>query len=137
MDLQSAFRARLKANATITALVGTRVDWGDRPSSSALPAIVLTKVSPGREWTHGGPDPLVNPRVQIDIFGASTAQISPIASALQSEMEREDDVTVGGWTFHPPGMLQIDQWPGPEDLIGGGKAYRIIQDYSFWARPSA
>lgn len=136
MDLQAAFRARLLANATIASLSGGRVSWGDRPTSTALPAAVLTKVSPGRGWTHEGPDPLVNPRVQIDLYGASFAQIGPIAAALQAEMERDDAVTVGGWTFHPPGMLQIDQWPGPEDLLGGGKAYRIMHDYSFWARPA-
>lgn len=136
MDLQSAFRSRLKANTTITGLVSTRIDWGDRPSVTGLPAIVLTKVGAGRAWTHAGPDPMVNPRVQIDIFGATVAAISPVVTAIQAEMERLDRATFGGWQFLPPALIENDIWAGPEDLIGGGKAYRVTQDYSFWARPA-
>jgi hypothetical protein len=136
MDLQAAFRARLLGNPTIANLTGGRISWGDRPSSTGLPAIVLTKVSPGRAWTHEGADPMVNPRVQVDIYGATFASVGPIAAAVQAEMEREDRATVGGWKFVPPALLENDVWPGPEDLIGGGKAYRVMHDYSFWAQPA-
>lgn len=133
MDLQAALRARLKA---ATGLTTTKIEWGDVPQLSALPYLRLTKVSPGREWTHDGPDALVNPWVQIDIFAASNASAATLSAAVQAEMERLTDTTVSGWIFKPPGMLVGDQWPGPEDLSGGGKAYRVTHDYRFWARPA-
>jgi hypothetical protein len=136
MDLQAAYRARLLSNAELTSLLGQRVTWGGRPQASALPAIVLTKAAPGQDWTHAGPDPLVNPWVQADIYAADFPTAGAVSAALQGEMQRPDDVTAGGWRFEPPGMLVAEQWPGIEDLIGGGQAHRIVHDYRFWASPA-
>jgi len=119
MDLQAALRTRLKAAAGLTGIV---IEWGGVPQLTALPYLRLTKVSPGREWTHDGPDALVNPWVQIDIFAASNASAATLSAAVQAEMERLTDTTIGGWTFKPPGILVGDQWPGPEDLSGSGQA---------------
>ena len=135
MDLQAAFRARLLADATINTLTGGRVSWGGRPQGSALPAIVLTKAAPGRDWTFNGPDALVQPWVQIDVWSATQPSGAAVVAAVQAEMERLDNVTAGGWKFQPPGFLVNDQWPGPEDLPSGGIAYRVSQDYRFWASP--
>ena len=135
MDLQAAFRARLLANAPLSAAVSGRIYWGIRPQGSALPALVLTKVAPGQDWTHSGPGPMVNPWVQIDIYSADYPAAGPIAAALQAEMQRLNRVTAGGWTFFPPGTLASDQWPGVESLPDGIQAHRVIQDYRFWAEP--
>lgn len=136
MDLQAAFRARLLANATINLLTGGRVSWGGRPQGASLPAIVLTKAAPGRDWTFAAPDPLEQPWVQIDVWGSTVPSAAGVISAVQAEMERLDTVTVGGWKFQPPGVLVNDQWPGPEDLPGGTTAFRIMHDYRFWACPA-
>jgi hypothetical protein len=37
--MQTALRTRLLADATISGIVGTRIDWGLRPQAKALPAI--------------------------------------------------------------------------------------------------
>lgn len=135
MDLQAAFRARLLGNSAIAALT-TKIAWGGLPQSATLPYVRLTKAGPGREWTHEGPIPLVNPRVQIDVFGANAAQASALAAAIQAEMERLDPVTAGGWEFLPPGMIALDRGPDVEDMAGGGQTHRIMHDYSFWAQPA-
>lgn len=136
MSLRPAIRSRLLANGTITALVGSRVDWGLRPEKSALPAIVLTKAAPGQDWTFKGPDPLVRPWVQFDCYGATQVSSLAVADALQAEMQRVTEVTAGGWTFLPPGLLVSDDGPTPEDLVGGGVGFRIRHDYQFWAKPA-
>lgn len=136
MDLQGAFRARLLANGGLSSASGGRITWGSRPQAAALPAVVLTKVAPGRGWTHDGPDPLVNPWLQVDFWGKTQAEVAALSAVFQTEMEWPTEVTAGGWIFLPPGLLVSEQWPGPEDLEGGGQAYRIIQDYRFWARPA-
>ena len=93
MGLQDAFRARLLAAGAIAALVDDRIYWGKRPQNAPLPGVVLTKVAPGQGWTHEGPDPLVNPWVQIDVYAASLPSASSVASALQAEMQRIDPVS--------------------------------------------
>jgi hypothetical protein len=134
--MRPALRSRLLANGTITGLVATRVDWGLRPANSALPAIVLTKAAPGQDWTFKGPDTLINPWVQFDCYGATQVSALAVADALQAEMQRLTEVTVGGWKFLPPAILVSDDGPNPEDMIGGGVAYRIRHDYQFWVRPA-
>src|SRR3546814_21111914 len=63
--MDKALRDRLIADPAISAMVGTRVYWIDRPqSASALPAIVLQKVSPGRTYTTKGATTLQGTRVQ-------------------------------------------------------------------------
>lgn len=133
MSLQTALRARLLANSTVATASGSKIAWDER---TGLPAAVLSKVAPGRGWTHEGPNPLVQPRVQIDSYGSTRAQAQALADAVQAEMERTDSVTAGGWTFHPPAILNVDLSRTPEDLPGGGKAYLVTQDYTFWAQPA-
>ena len=135
MDLQGAYRARLLANGALAGLV-TKIAWGGLPQATVLSYLRLTKAGAGRSWTHSGPDPLVNPRVQVDVYAATEAALGPIGAALQGEMERLDRVTVGGWQFLPPGIIINEIWQGPEDLIGGGTAYRLIHEYSLWASPA-
>jgi hypothetical protein len=133
VDLAAAFRARLLANSTIATLTGGKIAWDER---TGMPAIVLTKVGPGRSWTHDGPNDLIQPRVQVDCYGGTRAEAQNIANAVQAEMERLDSTTAGGWTFMPPGELNVDLSREPDDLPGGGKAYLVTQDYTFWAQPA-
>lgn len=135
MDLQAAYRARLLANATLAGLV-TKVAWGGLPQKTLLSYLRLTKAGAGRAWTYAGADPSVSPRVQIDIYSEFERDLGPIATALQAEMERSDRVTIGGWTFYPPGFIENDVWSGPEDMTGGGQAYRAMHEYTFWAAPA-
>lgn len=133
MSLQTALRSRLKANSAINTASDGRVDWDER---KGVPAIALYRVAPGQLWNHEGANPLRQPRVQIDCYGSSSAQAQALADAVQAEMERTDSVTVGGWTFRPPAILNVDLSRTPEDLPGGGKAYLVTQDYTFWAQPA-
>src|SRR3546814_12328373 len=67
--MDKALRDRLIADPAISAIVGTRVYWIDRPqSASALPAIVLQKVSPGRTYSPKGATTLQGQRVQFDLL---------------------------------------------------------------------
>lgn len=136
MDLQAAFRARLKAVAALNTPTGGRIEWGQVPQGAPLPYLVLTKATPGRDWTHDGPNALVRPRIQIDIYADGNAKAATLASALQAEMERLDDVIAGGWKFSAPAFLVTDRWPGPEEQPGGQVVFRIGQDYELWARPA-
>jgi hypothetical protein len=136
MHLRGALRARLLANATVSSLSGGRVYWGGRPQASSLPALVLTKAGNVEIWTHDGLNALIQPRVQIDAFASTSDAAENLIEAVKAEMQRLDAVTAGGWTFMPPAFLNIEIDHEPDDLDGGGRAYLISHDYSFWAQPA-
>src|SRR3546814_8767641 len=112
--------------SAVSAIVGTRVYWIDRPqSASALPAIVLQKVSPGRTYTTKGATTLQGTRVKFDLFGLDYRDIAPLYEALLAEMEQPE--TVAGINF---GMAFLDSQRDspPEDVKGIGPAYSISAD---------
>jgi hypothetical protein len=82
LDMQGALRARLLAATPLTALVAQRIYWVERPQSSALPAITLQVVSDPRPQHLKGFQPLRETRVQMDVWGTSSAQNSAITEAL-------------------------------------------------------
>ena len=82
MDMQGALRARLLAAAPVTALVGQRIYWVERPQSSGFPALTLQIVSDPRPQHLKGFQPLRETRVQIDVWGTGSAQSSTIAEAV-------------------------------------------------------
>lgn len=85
--MQVALRSRLKGDAGVSALVGPRVYWGDRPQGSALPAIVLNLISDGRGYLMQGADATQQYRVQIDIYGSTYAAMDAVRGAVVTCLE--------------------------------------------------
>lgn len=73
MDMEGAVRARLLAAAPVTAIVGQRVYWEDRPQNAALPAIVLQLPTDLREQHMGGFQGLLFARMQVNVLAVSFA----------------------------------------------------------------
>lgn len=90
MDMQGALRARLLAEAPVTALVGQRVYWVDRPQAAALPAIVLQVISDPRPQHLKDYDELRETRIQMDVFGATYAQVRSVTEAALAAVVPED-----------------------------------------------
>lgn len=82
MDWQAALRARLVAASAVTALVGQRVYWVDRPQGHALPAVTLQTVSEEREQNLKGFEGLQRARVQVDIWARSYAEQRQVTEAV-------------------------------------------------------
>jgi hypothetical protein len=80
--METALRTLLVGDAGVAALIGTRVSWVERPQGSALPAIVLTRVSTIRQYVHGGQSELVESRVQADCWAASYAAAKAVEAAV-------------------------------------------------------
>ncbi len=129
MELQ--LRARLLGQSSIAAKVagGTAVSWHERPATLGFPAVVLTKITPGREWTHDGPDGLDRVRVQFDFFGLDPVALFALRAAVQAEMEQAR--LQGSVGFHV-GMLVTDFGADPETLADGTRVYRLVQEYEFF-----
>ena len=104
------------------------VDWSERRSNdrSAFPAIVLSTVSPGREYYQDGADGTTQPRIRAEVFALSPLAVKAAKQAVVDEMELA--ATSGGVHFRPS-RLAFERDSDPETLAGGLKIFRTILDF--------
>lgn len=82
MSMETALRARLKSAGAVTAIVGTRIDWTERPQRSALPAVVLQVVADSRAQHMAGFAGFRATRVQIDCFAVKRDTVVQLREAV-------------------------------------------------------
>lgn len=130
--------ARLLATPSLSALVGNRINWGERVKKELLPAITMLCVSPGRNYVHGGADPCGNPRIQFDCYGATAAEAKSVARALRDTLETPATVahSLGDIAFSAA-LLDAERGPLVEDTGGGLKVHRYSLDFFVWFSPAA
>ena len=107
-DFASALYARLTADAAVSAVVGTRVYWVNRPQDSALPAIRLQTVSDPREQHLKDYTGARQTRVQADCFAATYGAARQLAEKVVTALANPG--THGGVVF---GRIKAE---GPRDL---------------------
>lgn len=125
--------ARLCANPAIAAIVGDRVSFLERPQSAGFHCITLTKVSPGRDYTHSGADGLDGPRVQADYWGSDDMLLLTLRNEVRIEMESPDPITgkdVGSTRFWPA-ELEGEQGLTTEYLSDQTPIRRMMDDFQF------
>lgn len=128
MAMQHDLVMRLQLAAEVGALAGDRVSWAGFQRGDGLPGIALYMISPGREWTHSGPDGLDRPRVQVDCRAATIEAAFELARAVRDELETAADV--GGTRFHPA-MLDGEGFIDEGEQDGGDPLFRVSQDFLF------
>ena len=79
MSMEADLVARLAAWPAVAAAIGTTggtasISWGLPLQGTAQPWLVISKVSPGRDYTHAGPDGLDGPRVQFDALAIGQSE---------------------------------------------------------------
>lgn len=126
MAMEEALVAWLVSAGT---LAEDRVSWFQRVRGDAVPAITLSKISPGRDYTHDGPDELDLPRVQFDAW-AETDELA-VALARQIRPLIEGGGISEGNLFHP-GELVGELWAAEGEQDGGAQLYRAMQDFQFY-----
>jgi hypothetical protein len=82
MDMEAALRARLLAAGPVTALVGQRVTWVERPQAAALPAITLQNVTDERTQNFSGFDDLQPGYVQVDVWALTYAAAKAVKEVV-------------------------------------------------------
>jgi hypothetical protein len=94
--MQTALRDRLLADATIAALVGTRVDWDIRPQGKPLPAITLAMVD-NRDQKMDGPQVTRSTVIQVDCWALKAIDAHTLGEAVITELQPA--LTVGSVRF--------------------------------------
>jgi len=133
MAMEEDLVARLVADAGVSAIVGEVVSWFERNRDDPLPALVLTKVSPGRDYTHAGGDGLDGPRVQFDCLGTMGDEAVALKRAVVACMEPA--ATVGDTMFHN-GFLEGETWISQGEQDGGEPLFQLSLDFIFYHEES-
>jgi hypothetical protein len=98
LGLEEAMIAKLLATAAVTDLVSTRVYPGSVPQASAMPAIVVNRISGTPIYTDDGESGLQTARLELDCWGDTYSSAKTVAraviAALSGFVGTVDDVEV-------------------------------------------
>ncbi len=73
----------IRAQVVVLSLLsGSKVGLSTLPEGTALPYVILTKVSAPRASTHEGPDGTVVARFQVSAFGETYQQAKQLAALI-------------------------------------------------------
>jgi hypothetical protein len=128
--MEEALIARLLADAGVASLAGTRVFPGSRPQGSALPAIVLARVSGAPLYADDGEIGLGQDRIQIDCWAATYGEAKTLARAVTACLSGFEG-PVGDTVFQ---FIELDT---ERDLREGGVdaaeyPFRTALDFLVW-----
>lgn len=117
MHLKEAITAHLKADATITTLVGQRVYPGAAPQNAPEPLIVYSMVSGVRDVTQDGLSGFVTSRVQFDCMARSSLVASNLAKAVVASLGGIRGVIGGVGGVQLEGTFPDDEVDGYNDEL--------------------
>ena len=103
------------------------VSWAERPKAGVLPAITVQRIVPGRDYSHQGAIALQTPRIQINVWGRSPAEVEAIEAAVIAELEQAK--TVGATHFWFATLNLSPDLPA-ETLDGGTHVFRRAPDFT-------
>lgn len=85
--MEEAFRAILLTNAQVSAIVGTRVDWGSQTQGAGYPSIVLHVIDDFEDATMTGPSGLSQGRVQVDCYAETYGAAKLLSRAVRAVLD--------------------------------------------------
>ena len=130
--MEEALIARLRADAGVAAIADMRVFPGARPQNSALPAIVVNRISGGPLYADDGEVGLEQGRIQVDCWAETYTGAKLLARAVTASLSAFDG-TVGATTFE---FIELEN---ERDLREGGSnsadyPFRTALDFVVLAR---
>jgi hypothetical protein len=118
-------------------ITADQVSWRERRARGILPAVVLHRISPGRDYTHDGANAFEEPRIQFTILGRSPAEVEAIEKVLVPALEAP--ATVGD-TYFGNGFLNASPDLDPQEIEGGtdgaGKVFWRAPDFTLFHQPA-
>lgn len=118
---------RMRADAAIQTIAGQRVFWVQRSENSELPALVLSLVTGGIGYDHGGAIDLQTPIVQADAYAHSFGKALLLQRAVLNLLA--PPATVGSTAFGE--AFQIAARSMPVEALAGQPVFRSSADYQF------
>jgi hypothetical protein len=126
--MQSDLRTRLLADATISGLVGTRVDWDARPQGKSLPAITIAKTE-NHDQHMGGPQVTRGPIIQVDCWASKPIDAHTLGEAVIAALQPQADV--GSTRFLGAFLTDTSM----SESTDNGMVYRVMVRGTLWHTP--
>jgi len=84
--MEEDFRALLLNDSGVSALAGSRVNWGAHPQGQPLPGVVLHVIGGNDEPTLEAPDGLTQGRVQVDCYADTIGGAVGLGRAVRAAL---------------------------------------------------
>ena len=125
--------AHLLADSGLSALVSTRVHPGSLPQDSALPAVVVNRISGAPQYDDKGETGLNEARIQLDCWAGTYSLAKLVARAVIARLSAFDGAV--GTTVFVHIMLESER----DTRETGGNAaehlFRTSLDFNIWTQP--
>ena len=99
------------------------------------PALTYRRIGDGRRvWSHGGPNGLVETRLQLDAWARDTptARGDTLTAGLADALRRALDGFVGRWGTVAVQQVRLDSERAAYDPDQNAQLWRRSQDYLVW-----
>lgn len=126
MDAEKALIDKLLTAPAVTAIVGTRLFFGQAPPNPGLPYVVLWRVGAPRVYSLSGPTGLAHARIQFDLWASTAKQARQVGNEIRAVLSgmREQ---VGDISLQCVLLLnELDAYEDAPELL------RITQEYRVW-----
>lgn len=126
-ELELAVYDRLRADAAVSALVGTRIHPNVLPAGSTLPAITYFRVSATRVGALGADSGLAQARMQVSCWASTNLGMTALAKAVRDALKRLAPGAYSGVTIEA-----IFQDDGPDIYEPDSQTYQRPLDFLVW-----
>lgn len=129
--VEQGLKSRLGSDASLTAMVGTRIFPQVAPQSSPFPRITYQRISSGRRKTLDGIEGLVAASIQIDCWSKDYREAKNVANRVRVLV----DGFKGSWAGFVIGLAQLEgeqeiyEPPANADEAG---IHRVSLDLTCW-----
>jgi hypothetical protein len=124
VNIQEALYAYLAADASLAALVGTRIYPLTLPQKPTYPAICYSKASADVLMAHDGPGDLATDRIQFDCYDDSYGGCQDVYIALREALNGFRGQMSQCWVW---GVFFVTSFDSFADVAG---VYRIMADFT-------
>ena len=137
--MQADLIARLRADATLTALLGAKssrsaIDWVARPIAAALPSVTLNEIMAQPIYTMAGEADNSSALIQVDVW--SDDVLAGVLALDRITLLLATDATQGSTYFCRAFLSSGPRNMNVADLPGGATVHHRTADFQFYHRPN-
>jgi len=110
----------------VSILVGKRVYWLEREQGSAFPAVVLHRISGGRDYHMQGPSGLVQSRIQIDCWALKYSDAMKVSRAVRGVLSGYSEGDLQG------AFIESERQSVEKETDGAQRYHRVSLDFMIW-----
>jgi hypothetical protein len=126
--LEKGLYALITTDAGVSALIGTRAYWVLAPKGSALPQVVLARVTTEDTYDTQGATGLRDAVVQVDCYAADFYGSRAISLAVRKLLESYKGTLADGTRVSA--VITRKDWDMPYEEGGKGFVYRALLEFS-------